>query len=144
MAKKKKPDWYTLDNAGILYSALQKEEYSAIYRFSAVLKERVDPAALQRAVDECMPRFPGFAVRIKRGAFWYYFEPNSAPGPFVKPDISNPCQPVRFKEDNGWLIRFYYYRDQDLPGGVPRPVRRRRGADLFSDRAGGLFPGDRA
>lgn len=109
MAKKKKPDWYTLDNAGILYSALQKEEYSAIYRFSAVLKERVDPAALQRAVDECMPRFPGFAVRIKRGAFWYYFEPNSAPGPFVKPDISNPCQPVRFKEDNGWLIRFYYY-----------------------------------
>ena len=27
----------------------------------------------------------------------------------MKPDISNPCQPVRFKEDNGWLIRFYYY-----------------------------------
>lgn len=109
MAKKKKPDWYTLDNAGILYSALQKEEYSAIYRFSAVLKDRVDPVVLQRAVDECVPRFPGFAVRIKRGAFWYYLEPNSAPGPFVKRDISNPCQPVRFKEDNGWLIRFYYY-----------------------------------
>ena len=32
-----KPDsqWYRLDNAGILYSALQREEYSAIYRFSA-------------------------------------------------------------------------------------------------------------
>ena len=32
-----RPDskWYKLDSAGILYSALQKEEYSAIYRFSA-------------------------------------------------------------------------------------------------------------
>ena len=104
-----KKTWYKLDNAGVLYSALQKEDYSAIYRFSAVMEERVDPEALQRAVDRTMPRFPGFAVRIKRGMFWYYFEPNTAPGPFVKPDISNPCQPVRFQEDNGWLIRFYYY-----------------------------------
>ena len=109
MAQKKTKDWYTLDNAGILYSALQREEYSAIYRFSAVLTRRVDPELLQAAVDECIPRFPGFAVRIKRGAFWYYFEPNDAPGPFVKKDISNPCQPVRYQEDNGWLIRFFYY-----------------------------------
>ena len=104
-----KPEWYPLDNAGVLYSALQKEKYSAIYRFSAVMAERVDRDALQRAVDKTMPRFPSFGVRIKKGAFWYYFEPNSAPGPFVKEDISNPCQPVRFREDNGWLVRFYYY-----------------------------------
>ena len=52
-----KPDskWYRLDNAGILYSALQKEEYSAIYRFSALMERDVDPAALQRAIDRCMP-----------------------------------------------------------------------------------------
>ena len=101
--------WYKLDNAAVLYSALQREEYSAIYRFSAVMTEKVDPKALQRAVDRTMPRFPGFWVRIKKGAFWYYFEPNDAPGPFVKEDISNPCQPVRFKQDDGWLVRFYYY-----------------------------------
>ena len=112
MAKEKKsgkPEWYPLDNAGILYSAIQKEKYSAIYRFSALMKERVDPQALQRAVKKTMPRFPSFGVRIKKGAFWYYFEPNPAPGPFVKVDISNPCQPVRFREDNEWLVRFYYY-----------------------------------
>jgi len=112
MAREKKggkPEWYPLDNAGILYSAIQKDKYSAIYRFSALMKERVDPQALQRAVDKTMPRFPSFAVRIKKGAFWYYFEPNPATGPFVKMDISNPCQPVRFREDNGWLVRFYYY-----------------------------------
>ncbi len=102
-------EWYTLDNAAVLYSALQTEKYSAIYRFSAVMDRPVDRAALQRAVDRTMPRFPTFGVRIKRGAFWYYFEPNRAPGPFVKEDISNPCQPVRFREDNGWLVRFYVY-----------------------------------
>ena len=102
-------EWYPLDNAGVLYSALQTEKYSAIYRFSAVMTEPVDRSALQRAVDKTMPRFPTFAVRIRKGAFWYYFEPNPAPGPFVKEDISNPCQPVRFREDNGWLVRFYVY-----------------------------------
>lgn len=107
--ERREKQWYKLDNAGVLYSAIQKENYSAIYRFSAVMEERVDPDALQRAVDKTMPRFPGFAVHIKKGAFWYYFEPNPAPGPFVKRDISNPCQPVRFREDNGWLVRFYYY-----------------------------------
>ena len=103
-----RPDskWYKLDSAGILYSALQKEEYSAIYRFSARMEREVDPAALQRAIDRCMPRFPSFAVRIRKGLFWYYLEPNHAPGPFLKEDVSDPCQPVRFREDTstwtGW------------------------------------------
>lgn len=33
------PDWYRLDNAGVLYSALQREKYSPVYRFSAVLPD---------------------------------------------------------------------------------------------------------
>ena len=92
--------WYKLDNAGVLYSALQREEYSAIYRFSALMAEPVKPKALQTAINRVMPRFPSFAVRIRRGLFWYYLEPNTAPGPFLKEDVSDPCQPVRFREDN--------------------------------------------
>ena len=82
--KRQKPVWYKLDNAAMMYSAIQKENYSAIYRFSAVMTELVDPEALQRAIDKTLPRFPGFRVRIKRGAFWYYFEPNGAPGPLSR------------------------------------------------------------
>ena len=107
-----KPKWYKLDNAGVLYTALQKECYSAVYRFSALMTRRVDPNALQEAVFQTMPRFPGFCFRIRRGLFWQYFEPNPKPGPFVRPDIANPCQPVRFNEDNGWLIRFFYYENR--------------------------------
>ena len=105
----REPKWYRLDNAGVLYSALKKETYAPVYRFSAVMREPVDPAALQRAVERTMPRFPSFRVRFRKGVFWCYFEPNNKPGPFVKPDISNPCQPIQEKSDNDWLIRFYYY-----------------------------------
>lgn len=105
-------DWYRLDNAAVLYSALKKEKYAPVYRFSAVMTALVDPAALQRAVDRTMPRFPSFRIRIRRGVFWCYFEPNHKPGPFVRPDISNPCQPVRDRQDNDWLIRFYYYENR--------------------------------
>ncbi|SMC65014.1 hypothetical protein [Papillibacter cinnamivorans] len=101
--------WYRLDNSAAVYPAIQRDDYSAIYRFSAVMKKRVDPALLQRAVDLTMPRFPVFNVCIKKGVFWYYLEPNLKPGPFVKPDIANPCMPVRFREDNGYLLRIYFY-----------------------------------
>lgn len=107
--KKNRPKWYKLDSAGVLYSALQKEEYSAIYRFSAVMTEPVDPVCLQQAIEKTMPRFPGFSVRMRKGFFWYYLEPNPAPGPFLQDDVRYPCRPVRFGEDNGWLVRFYYY-----------------------------------
>ena len=108
----KKTPWYKMDNASIMYSSLQKDEFSAIYRFSAVMTERVDPEALQRAIDRVLPRFAGFRSRIRKGFFWHYFEPNRAPGPFLKEDVADPCRPVRFHEDNHWLVRFFYYEDK--------------------------------
>ncbi|MEG0765379.1 MAG: hypothetical protein RR403_04970 [Pseudoflavonifractor sp.] len=108
----KSAGWYRLDNAGVLYSAIQRDQYSAVYRISAVMTRPVDPAALQRAVDRSMPRFPSFRVKLKTGFFWSYFEPNDNPGPFVKQDMANPCQPIRDKSDNGWLVRFFYYRNR--------------------------------
>ena len=90
--------WYRMDNASFMYSSIQRDQFSAIYRFSAVMTERVVPEALQAAVDHALPRFPGFAVKICRGFFWYYFEPNDAPGPYVREDVADPCRPVRFNE----------------------------------------------
>ncbi|MEG1857618.1 MAG: hypothetical protein RR216_02685, partial [Pseudoflavonifractor sp.] len=128
--KRKTGSWYRLDNAGVLYSALQKEKYSAVYRYSAVMTQPVDPAVLQRAVDKTMPRFPTFRVQLKRGFFWYYFEPNNNPGPFVKKDISNPCQPIRAKLDNRWLVRFFYY-DHRISLEVFHAIADGGGASIF-------------
>ena len=111
MVRRKGQDkgWFQLDNAAMMYSAIQSGNYSAVYRFSAVMTREVDTQALQRAIDRTLPRFPGFHVKIRRGVFWYYFEPDDAPGPFLQPDIQNPCQPVYF-QNKDQLIRFFYYR----------------------------------
>lgn len=102
--------WYKLDNSANIYPAIQRSYYSSVYRFSACITEDVNPEILQRALDKTMPRFPIFDVCIKKGFFWQYLEHNRKPGPFVEKDIINPCMPMRFKSNNGYLVRVYYYR----------------------------------
>lgn len=104
-----KKDWYKLDLSAIVYPTLQRRDFSSVYRLSVLLKEDVDPEVLQKAVDMTMPRFPTYKAAMRKGVFWRYLEPNHRPGPFVKPDVKNPCQPMHFKDNNRYLVRFYYY-----------------------------------
>ena len=108
--QKRTEDWYQLDLSAIVYPTLQRRDFSSVYRLSVVLKEEVDPVVLQQAVDQVMPRFPTYQAAIRKGVFWRYLEPNNRPGPFVQPDVKNPCQPMHFKGNNRYLVRFYYYR----------------------------------
>ena len=101
--------WYKLDLSAIVYPTLQRKDFSSVYRLSLVLKEEIDPALLQEAVNRVMPRFPTYKSAIRKGLFWRYLEPNHRPGPFVKEDVKNPCQPMYFKECNRYLVRFYYH-----------------------------------
>lgn len=107
--QKRTEDWYRLDLSAIVYPTLQRRDFSSVYRLSVVLKEDVDPGVLQQAVDQVMPRFPTYKAAIRKGVFWRYLEPNNRPGPFVQPDVKNPCQPMHFKGNNRYLVRFYYY-----------------------------------
>lgn len=102
-------DWYKLDLSAIVYPTLQRRDFSSVYRLSVLLKEDVDPQVLQKAVDLTMPRFPTYKAAIRKGLFWRYLEPNNRPGPFVQEDVKNPCQPMYFKANNRYLVRFYYY-----------------------------------
>ena len=105
-----KNPWYRLDLSAIVYPTLQRKNFSSVYRLSVILKENVEPDLLQRAVDRTLPRFPTFKVAMRKGVFWRYLEPNDRPGPFVKPDIANPCMPMSFQNENRYLIRIYYYQ----------------------------------
>lgn len=108
-AKSKKEVWYKLDLSAIVYPTLQRKDFSSVYRLSVLLKEEVDPAILQKALDMTLSRFPTYKVAIRKGLFWRYLEPNNRPGPFVTPDIKNPCMPMPFKANNRYLLRVYYY-----------------------------------
>lgn len=99
-----------MDTASFLYSAMQREEYSMIFRFSAMMEEEIRTDCLQRAIHKMKMRFPQFFFRIRKGVFWYYFEENKAEGPFVKEDVSYPCMPIRFNDDGGWLVKFITYK----------------------------------
>lgn len=108
-AKSKKDVWYKLDLSAIVYPTLQRRDFSSVYRLSVVLKEEINPALLQQALDTTLTRFPTYKVAIRKGLFWRYLEPNTRPGPYVQEDIKNPCMPMHFKGNNRYLIRVYYY-----------------------------------
>ena len=108
-SRKRTHKWYRLDLSANVYPTLQRRNFSSVYRITACMTEVVDPELLQKAVDRIMPRFPSFAVAIHKGIFWRYLEANTKSGPFVKADVANPCMPMRFKADNGYLVRIYYY-----------------------------------
>lgn len=101
--------WYRLDLSAIVYPTLQRKDFSSVYRLSVLLKEDIQPDLLQQAVDIALKRFPTYKVAIRKGLFWRYLEPNNRPGPFVQPDIKNPCMPMYFKASNRYLLRIYYY-----------------------------------
>lgn len=103
------PDWFKLDLSAIVYPTLQRKDFSSVYRLSVVLKEPIDPVLLQKALDQTLTRFPTYKTTIRRGLFWRYLEPNHRPGPFVQPDIKNPCMPMPFKAGNRYLLRVYYH-----------------------------------
>ncbi|MBR1585816.1 MAG: alcohol acetyltransferase [Clostridia bacterium] len=107
MAKRKR--WFKLDNAAKLYPAVSTARWSSTFRVSAELMEDVDPDRLQTAVNRTLPRFPSLKVRLRTGLFWYYLEEIDQPLT-VRPDTGHPCMPFHFKQDNGYLLRVFYYR----------------------------------
>jgi len=107
--RRERGEWYQLDLSAIVYPTLQRRDFSSVYRLSVLLKEEIVPEVLQQAVDLAMPRFPTYKAAIRKGFFWRYLEPNHRPGPFVQKDVKNQCQPMYFKANNRYLVRFYYY-----------------------------------
>lgn len=101
--------WYRLDLSANVYPTLQRKTFSNVYRISVTLKETIRPDILQKALDQTLLRFPMFKVALRKGLFWRYFESNDRPGPFVEPDIENPCMPMHFRANHRYLIRVYYY-----------------------------------
>lgn len=106
---KKQNNWFKLDNAAKIYPAANTKRWSGMFRLSVTLKEKIDSFILQEALAQTIKRFPSFNIRMRSGLFWYYFETNAVKRPIVKPDVNNPCAPISWKDNNGFLIRVFYY-----------------------------------
>ncbi len=101
-------EWLKLDNAAKIFPGQNSRSWSNVFRLTFQLKQDVEPEILKKALDATLERIPCFAVRIRNGFFWHYFEKNPKDCP-VMPDIKNLCYRINFKENNGYLFRVYYH-----------------------------------
>lgn len=102
--------WERLDNTAHLFPVIAGEQMTNVYRVSVTLKELVDPALLQQALELLLPHFDGFNLRIRSGVFWYYFEENGNPAPRVFKEDKFPCRFIRQNKTNNYLFRVSYYK----------------------------------
>ena len=103
--------WMRLDNAALIFPAIRRRRWVNVFRVSATLTDPVDPAVLQQAVTELMPRFPSMYVRLRTGVFWYYLEELSAP-PTVREDYAYPLTLMQEKELRTCCLRVMYFRNR--------------------------------
>lgn len=108
--KSRLANWFTLDNAAIIYPSIREENWDFVFRVSALMKAPIDKEILQQAVDEIKPRFPSFFVSLKSGFFWNYFEENHR-RLIVEEENKFPC--FKFpRKGSGHLIRVLYYNNR--------------------------------
>ncbi len=101
------PRWYKLDNAARIYPAIRSRRWSSVFRLSVTLTEPVQPVLLQQALGITLRRMPVFAVKMKRGLFWHYFE-HGRDKPLVEQDVADPCVAMASGSQD-YLFRVRYY-----------------------------------
>lgn len=106
-----KLQWLRLDNAAKIYPASRNSNWSNIFRVSATLKEPVDPALMQSALDATVPRFPSICARLRRGLFWYYLQ-QLPHAPKLSPEGSFPLIPMHKKEVKTCAFRVIVYENR--------------------------------
>ncbi len=99
--------WFRLDNAAKLYPAISSVQWTSMFRLSFVMDETVAPQRLEEAVNQVLPRFPAFRVRLRKGLFWYYLEEIHDRFRVVE-DVGHPCPPLAQGENHGYLFRVKY------------------------------------
>ncbi len=101
--------WDKLDNAAKLFPAITSTRSPNVFRFTAVLRDEVEPDTLQRAVEQALTIMPAFSLKLHRGLFWYYFDFNDEK-PRVREENTYPCTPIYRARERGFLFRVTYYK----------------------------------
>ncbi len=119
-----------LDNTANLFPVIASSKSSNVYRIAATLSKEIDGEKLQQALDMVLPYFDVMNVRMRTGAFWYYFEDNPNPAPRVQKEEDCPCQYINPRLNREYLFRVLYY-DRRISLEVFHALTDGNGALLF-------------
>ena len=100
--------WRRLDNSAKIFPISAGKKYSTVFRLSAILKEKVEPNVLEKAVNMALEKYKSFRVRMKPGVFWYYFEENNKK-PIIEEEKDYPCKYIDPKRNNNYLFKVTYF-----------------------------------
>ena len=100
----KQANWRRLDNSAKIFPIASSKKYSSVFRLSAVLKEKIDKETLKKAVDKVLENLPFFKVKLKKGAFWYYFEDNNKEI-IIEEEKDYPCKYIEPSTNNDYLLK---------------------------------------
>ena len=108
MSHEQRLRWLPLDNSAKIYPPARNQNWSNVFRVSATLKEKVDCEVLRSALDVTVRRFPSIAVRLRRGAFWYYLQ-QIADIPEIREESSYPLTQMTKEEMRKCAFRIIVY-----------------------------------
>lgn len=105
------PAWMKLDNAAKIYPAARRRNWSSVFRLSMSLTEDVNRYVLQTSLEATIRRFPSIAVRMKKGAFWYYLE-QLEHAPVIIDDGPFPTKRMEKKEIRKCAFRVLCFKNR--------------------------------
>lgn len=100
--------WRKLDNAAKLFSATSNKRDTRVFRFYCVLKESVNEAVLQEALEKTLEIYPLFLSVMRKGLFWHYLE-KSTLRPAVREEYKDPCSCLYVRDKKQLLFEVTYY-----------------------------------
>lgn len=94
---------FEIDHSAKFYPIMSTKKAQSLFRIYAIMNETVDKDKLQIALNDVLPRFEAYKVRLKKGYAWHFFEYNDAPCKvFAEETLLKPINP---DETNGYWFR---------------------------------------
>lgn len=94
---------FEIDHSAKFYPIMSTKKAQSLFRISAIMNETVDKDKLQIALNDVLPRFEAYKVRLKKGYAWHFFEYNDAPCKvFAEETLLKPINP---DDTNGYWFR---------------------------------------
>ncbi len=107
--KKETMYWSRVENAAKIFPSLTNRADTKVFRFSCELKENIEEAILQKALEKTLESFPFYLSSLRQGFFWYFFETNLTK-PFVHEETQPPCSELYNPDKHGLLFSVTWYR----------------------------------